>query len=121
MKTITTSLILFALTSAAAVADCTMPNTPSMPAGDKANMDAMLAGKKAITDFQQSNASYMQCLSEEMEKLKGDLNSDDKATKAEAQSKYSELTDTYNSAVSAEEQLVNDFNQAVRTFKAANP
>jgi len=45
----------------------------------------------------------------------------DESDIAKAKKEFEKLTEKYNEAVDAEEQLANKFNSAIREFKQANP
>ena len=42
--------------------DCTDPVAPTLPDGGTASMEDMLAGQKAVKDFQAANLEYMSCV-----------------------------------------------------------
>ncbi len=108
-------------TSAVWAADCTMPETPTMPDGSKASMDDMLKGKAAVSAFQKENATYLNCMNEKIEAAKNALENTDKEQAAAALEKQAMLVDLYNKGVAAEEALAGDFNSAIREYKKANP
>jgi len=105
--------------SASLAADCTAPDMPNVPDGASANMEAMLAGQKAVKAFQAANLEYMSCLdpiiAEAAEAAKAEGASD------EALETVKELEAKYNAAVSNEEEVAGAFNTAIRAYKAANP
>lgn len=119
MKIIKTALLCLAMGSSYALADCTAPTVPAMPDGGKSTMDDMLAGKAAVDAFQQDNAVYLDCLGKQMEAAKAKLTSSSKNEAATIQADFSQLTEAYNSAVTAEETLATKFNTEIRAFKAA--
>jgi len=120
---IATTLALFAVCSTSAWAgDCDKPNTPTVPNGAKADMETMLEGKKAISAFQTSNSEYLGCLNKDIEAQKSKIaEGGDESDIAKAKKEFEKLTEKYNEAVDAEEQLANKFNSAIREFKQANP
>lgn len=102
--------------------DCSLPSMPELPNGKNADMQAMLAGKEAVTAFQAENSEYLGCLNEAIEASKTKLASGgDKPALKAIKAEYQALTDKYNAAVNAEETLANKFNDAIRAFKQANP
>lgn len=123
MNKFTIALAALSLGSAAAVADCTKPESPTLPDGASATMDDMLAGQKAVKTFQAANVEYMKCLEEvfttaEAKVKEGGLAED---VLAETQQAYQEAVEAYNAAVSTEETVAGQFNTEIREYKAANP
>jgi len=104
------------LTSLTAVAECTLPEQPTIPDGATSTMDEMVAGQKAVKAFQADAQAFRVCLDEEMDGLKSAATEGDKAA-AEA---YAAKTDAYNASVAAEEKIANEFNAQIRAYKAAN-
>lgn len=117
MKFIKTALLCLAMGSSYTFADCAAPTVPAMPDGSKSSMDEMLAGKTAVSTFQKDNATYLDCLSQDMEAAKNKLKASNKDEAAAAQADFTKLTEAYNSAVTAEETLANKFNAEIRAFK----
>jgi hypothetical protein len=116
-----TALGLFLGSTFALADDCTKPEAPAVPDGASSTMDQMIAGQKAVKAFQASNIEYMACLEpgvsaagEQMTNATGDA-------KAAAKEAYDEKEAAYNAAVSAEESVADNFNVAIRAYKAANP
>ncbi|WP_317930477.1 hypothetical protein [Halioxenophilus sp. WMMB6] len=122
IRIMTTTLAALTLTASTAFAgECTAPELPTIPDGASANMEAMVAGKKAVSEFQAGNTNYLNCLNVEIEAAKAAFASEkDETKKVAAQSNYQALLDTYNKAVTAEESLAAEFNTAIRAYKAAN-
>ena len=122
-KVITTAKIItisFVLSAASfANAECTAPETPSMPDGASSAMEDMITGQKAVKTFQAANLEYMTCLEPLI------AAATEKATGADASAEdtaaIKSLEERYNSAVSAEEELAGQFNTEIRDYKAANP
>ena len=118
-KVIATLALVFG--SAVSTAECTMPEIPSLPAGDSASMEQMIAGQTAVKTFQAANIDYMSCVEEVMNDasaLVEDASGDAKTT---AQASFEKAQTTYNSAVSVEEDVAGKFNAAIRAYKDANP
>tara|TARA_R110002110_G_scaffold205066_7_gene417021 strand:+ start:151798 stop:152187 length:390 start_codon:yes stop_codon:yes gene_type:complete len=110
------------MAAATMAADCVQPQAPTMPDGAKAALEDMLAGQKAVKAFQASNLEYMTCVQSEIdaaEKMAIEAKSDD--AKAAAQAKHQDAVNTYNAAVSKEEEVAGQFNTEIREYKAANP
>ena len=114
------ALIGLALGSAASMAaDCTAPTLPTLPTGATASMDEMLAGQKAVKEFQTANAEYRTCLEPQVSAAEVAAAGDSPAEEAVAALK--KLNEDYNGSVSKEEELAEKFNVELRNYKEANP
>jgi hypothetical protein len=123
MKTIQFAALALALGSSAGMAgDCSGPQPPSLPDGATASMEEMLAGQKAVKEYQAANLEYMGCLEKEFTAAEAEaLNSSSEEDKEAAQATYQKAVDAYNAAVSKEEEIAGQFNTEIREYKAANP
>ena len=120
MKTLRTALLAITLTSAFASAeDCVKPDAPSIPDGASATMEQMLAGQKAVKAFQAANLEYMGCLEPMITAAQAKLQ--DGEGSEEAMAAYKKLEETYNAAVSMEEEVAGAFNTQIKAYKAAHP
>ena len=120
MKTLRTALLAITLTSAHASADdCVKPDAPSIPNGASSTMEQMLAGQKAVKAFQAANLEYMGCLEPMITAAQAKLQ--DGEGSEEAIAAYKKLEETYNAAVSMEEEVAGAFNAQIKAYKAANP
>jgi hypothetical protein len=120
MKALKTALLGIALTSSFAIADdCVKPDAPTIPDGASATMEQMLAGQKAVKAFQAANLEYMGCLEPLVSAAQANLQ-DGKGSE-EAVAAYKKLEETYNAAVSMEEEVAGAFNAQIKAYKAANP
>ena len=120
MNYIKLTLVGLALVSTASIADdCVGPNPPSVPAGGTAAMEQMLAGQKAVKEFQTANIAYMECLDTKITTATTAATARDASDEAKAALK--QLEEEYNAAVSKEEEVAGQFNTAIREYKAANP
>lgn len=118
MKSLKFALLGLALGSTVAMAeDCVAPDAPSISEGEESTLEQMLASQKAVKEFQAANLEYMSCL-------------EPKLTAAEAAAKegqegavesYQKIQETYNAAVSREEEVATKFNNEIRDYKTANP
>lgn len=118
MRTLTPLALILALSSSALIAEeCSMPDMPTLPDGNSATMEEMIAGQQAVKAFQASVEAYRGCQDSMMETLKTRVAEGDEA----AVDDFQAATDAYNTSVSLEEKLAEQFNQAIRDFKAANP
>ena len=110
MKSIKYAVMALTLGSASAIAaDCEQPAAPELPDGGTSSMEQMLAGQKAVKAFQAANVEYMQCLEPTMMAAEG------------ADEQYKAIEAAYNAAVSAEEEVADQFNTEIREYKTANP
>ena len=119
MKMITTSIaLLFSMGAAQALAaDCAMPAMPTIPNGESATMEEMIKGQQGVKAFQAGAAEFRDCQDDAMAELKASVAEGN----PDAAPKYEAATAKYNESVALEEQLAEQFNQAIRAYKAANP
>ena len=120
MKQIKFAVLGLALGSTVSIAgECVQPDKPAMPDGAKASMEDMLNGQKAVKSFQAANMDYMKCLEEAHKAAEAaaapDRSDEDKMATQAA------FEETYNAAVSVEEEVAGQFNTEIREYKAANP
>lgn len=97
--------------------DCVAPPVPTIAEGEESTLEQMLASQKDVKAFQTANLAYMSCLEPQL-------------TAAEAAAKegqegaveaYQKIQETYNAAVSREEEVAGKFNSEIRDYKTANP
>jgi len=121
-----------ALASAASMAqDCVAPTAPQIPDGEKSSLEQMLAAQKAVKEFQTANLAYMSCLEPSVNTAEAAAKDAatkvaEKAAGAEdalkaANAELLKAQETYNAAVSMEEEVAGKFNTEIRDYKAANP
>lgn len=113
--------LVFVFGSAVSNAECNTPETPSLPAGDSASMEQMIAGQTAVKTFQAANIEYMSCLEKAFTEAAAEAKDATGDAKAAAQAEYDTAEAAYNNAVSKEEEVAGQFNSAIRAYKAANP
>ncbi len=124
MKTLKYAALALALGSGYGIADeCAAPASPTLPDGAASTMEQMLEGQQMVKAFQAANADYMKCLEPGIESTKmAAQKAIEKGEGAdEAKAAYEAAQNTYNAAVTAEEELAGQFNAEVREYKAANP
>ena len=105
------------LTSAPVYADCPYPAAPTkIPDGATASMDDMLAGQKAVKDYNKAINDYVACIDKEL---------DDSIAKAGDKLKPEQKTDMqkveaqkHNAAIDQEQAVADRFNEQVKVFKA---
>lgn len=121
MKILTRAVLVAAMGTAYAHAECEAPEEPTLPDGANASMQDMLDGQQSVKTFQSANMDYMKCLEAAFaDAEKTAKNADDKTEAAKAMASYSEAVDAYNTAVSKEESVAGEFNTQIREYKAAN-
>jgi hypothetical protein len=114
------ALLAIALTAAlsgAAYADCPYPAAPTnLPDGRTATMEDMLAGQKAVKEYQKAIDVYVACIDKEL---------DDKIAAGGDSLKPQQKTDLqkmeaqkHNAAVDQEQSVADRFNEQVKAFKA---
>jgi hypothetical protein len=100
-------------------AACTAPTPPqSIPDGTTATLQQMLAGKKAVSDFNTATNAYLDCLKNEHEAAlaaDGPKVSDDEKAKLDKTE-----TDKHNAAVDQLHNVADRFNEQVRAYKTKN-
>jgi len=117
MKAFLAIAALAALTAAPAYADCTYPAAPNkIPDGATATIDEMLAGQKAVKDYDKAIADYVACI---------DLEVKDSIAKAGDQLKPAQKADMekveaqkHNAAIEQEQSVADRFNEQVKVFRA---
>jgi outer membrane murein-binding lipoprotein Lpp len=119
MKALLTMVLGAALLSGTAHADCTYPSAPAkLPDGASATLEDMVAGQKAVKDYDKSIKEYVDCIDKELEekiakggdKLKPEQKTD--MQKVEAQK--------HNAAIDQLQNVADRFNEQVKVFKARN-
>ena len=117
MKAFLAMAFLGALTAAPVYADCPYPAAPSkIPDGASATLEEMIAGQKAVNEYQKAINDYTGCIDKELDdniakagdKLKPEQKAD--MQKVEAQK--------HNAAVDQLQSIADRFNEQVKVFKA---
>lgn len=104
------SVIMLSLFSQQVLAECSHGDGPIIPDGNVASQDELVAAQKAMKAFQVTLAEYRECLDAK------DAAIDPEAEDAEAQK--AAIGADYDASVDAEEKMAEEFNTAVRAFKA---
>ncbi|MFI2810520.1 MULTISPECIES: hypothetical protein [Microbulbifer] len=107
-----------------AFADCDKPQLPEIPDGSTASQESMLQGQKAVKQYLQEGDAYLKCLEQENKAAlatakESGVEPDSEAARqlqAESEARVQE----HNATVDAMHNVGNQFNQAVKSFKAAN-
>jgi hypothetical protein len=119
MKALIAAAALAALMAGTVHADCPYPAPPDkIPDGNTASLDAMVAVKKQIADYDEAIASYLDCIKKEHEDAVAKAG--DKLTdKQRADLEHME-TSRHNAAVTQLQAVADHFNEQVRIYKAKN-
>ena len=118
MKNLKIVVLSLALGSAVSMADdCVPPDGPQIPEGEGATLDQMLGAQKSIKEFQAANLSYMSCLEPMLTAAEAAAEGGEEG----AVENYKTIQETYNAAVSREEEIAGKFNSEIRDYKDANP
>lgn len=106
-----------ALSAAAAYADCPYPAAPEkLPDGATATLQDMLAGQKAVADYNKAVNDYVTCIDKEVgdkvaaggDKLKPEQKADMQRVE----------TQKHNAAIDKLQSVADRFNEQVKVFKA---
>tara|TARA_R110001599_G_scaffold353459_1_gene592621 strand:- start:334470 stop:334868 length:399 start_codon:yes stop_codon:yes gene_type:complete len=97
--------------------DCVAPDAPQIAEGEDSTLEQMLATQKAVKTFQEANLAYMACLEPKLAAAEASA----KEGKEGAADTYMQMQETYNAAVSQEEEVAGKFNTEIRDYKTANP
>ncbi|HEX4388945.1 MAG TPA: hypothetical protein VH109_09995 [Steroidobacteraceae bacterium] len=117
MKALPALALIAALIAAPAYADCTYPTAPTkLPDGKTATLEDMLAGQKAVNEYQKAINSYTACIDKEVS---------DAITKAGDSLKPQQKSDMekvetqkHNAAIDQLQNIADRFNEQVKVFKA---
>lgn len=110
---------LFALTalgmsiSTAALAECEIGNAPIIPDGNVASEDELVAAQKAYRAFEETTTEYRECLMQEKAAAEAAGLSEEELQQALAKNLAAD-----NAAVDQLVIVAEEFNKAVRAFKA---
>lgn len=97
--------------------DCVAPDAPQVAEGEDSTLEQMLATQKAVKTFQEANLAYMACLEPKLAAAEAEA----KEGVDGAADSYMQIQESYNSAVSQEEEVAGKFNTEIRDYKTANP
>ena len=109
--------IAFAAATTAAYADCPYPQAPAkIPDGATATLEDMVAGQKAVGEYQKAINSYTACIDKELDDAiakGGDkLKPDDKKKMQQMEAQK------HNAAVDQLQAVADRFNEQVKVYKA---
>ena len=97
--------------------DCVAPEAPQVLEGEESTLEQMLETQKAVKTFQEANLAYMNCLEPQLAAAEAEA----KEGLEGAVERYTQIQETYNAAVSKEEEVAGKFNTEIRDYKTANP
>jgi hypothetical protein len=122
MKALHSLAVLAALVGGNAYAACTYPTAPdSIPDGNTATLEEMVAAQKAVKKFDQEISAYTACLKLESDAALAEVDKGEQDAKAKEERKK-ELermqVQKHNAAVEADEALAARFNEQLKVFKA---
>jgi hypothetical protein len=106
MKLIASILLLILAQTAAAA--CDRPSAPTLPDGETSDLEAMVAGQKAVKAYVAETESYLECLNAESEA----------AAETDTPEQQLARIDEHNNAVDEMEALADKFNEEIREYKA---
>ena len=114
----TTATMAFLLYSAGVGAsNCVEPKAPSIPEGSTASYDEMVDTQTAVKTYQTAMGNFRKCIENHIDSIDEALKEGDK----EASADFLNHNRRFNDSVSTEEQVAQEFNVALRAYKAANP
>ena len=105
------------LSAAAAHADCPYPAAPEkLPDGATATMQDMLAGQKAVAEYNKSVNDYVACIDKELEDALAKAG--DKIKPEQKADMQRVETQKHNAAIDQLQSVADRFNEQVKVFKA---
>jgi len=116
MKKLSCLVLLAALVSSPAWADCTYPKKPGkMPDGKSATRDEMVATQKVVKQYQSDMTTYLECLkAEHQASLAKDADTLSDKQKKTMTDRYTQKNDA---AVDEAHDVANRFNEQLRVFR----
>lgn len=108
-KTLFVAAMALAL-STQAQAECETPQAPIVPDGNVASQDELVAAQQAMKSYQGTLVEYRECLA--------GMDSAVAPDSEEAEQQTASILAAYNASVDSEQLVAEQFNAAVRAFKA---
>ena len=105
--------IALTFASSQVFAACDLPASPIIPDGNVASLDELVSAQQAMKTYQGALGDYRDCLKVMEEEM--DAHADD------AEEQKSNIIANYNSSVDSEALIADEFNVAVRNYKARQP
>lgn len=94
---------------------CDYPQRASVPNGNSATKDEMIAGQKAVKAYMAAMDEYLACIASEEEVAKAQI---EDPSEEELQQRQLMLNKRHNAAVEEMEIVAANYNNAVRAYKA---
>jgi len=110
-------LFILATKNAMAAGGCSEPSPPQIPDGSTATMEEMIETQTAVKAYQTAMANYRSCLDNYMSSIKDAVREGD----SEAGVGYVNANRERNASIDTEEDVADEFNIAIKAYKAANP
>jgi|SRR5580658_924449 hypothetical protein len=117
MKALVVFATMAALSAGATYADCPYPSPPDkLPDGATATMQDMLAGQKAVAEYNKAITDYTACIDKA---LADSISSAGDKLKPEQKADMQRVeTQKHNAAVEQLQSIADRFNEQVKVFKA---
>lgn len=117
MKALLAFAATAALSAGAAFADCPYPTAPDkLPDGATASLQDMLAGQKAVGEYNKSVNDYVACIDKELEDALAKAG--DKIKPEQKADMQRVETQKHNAAIDQLQTVADRFNEQVKVFKA---
>ena len=117
MKALLALAAATALSAGAAYADCPYPAAPDkLPDGATATMQDMLAGQKAVGEYNKAITEYMSCIDKEVDDAVAKAG--DKLKPEQKADMQRIATQKHNAAFEQLQTVADRFNEQVKVFKA---
>jgi hypothetical protein len=109
--------IAFAAATAAAYADCPYPQAPTkLPDGATATLEEMVAGQKAVGEYQKAINDYTACIDKQLD---DDIAKGGDKLKPDDKKKMQQMeAQKHNAAVDQLQAVADRFNEQVKVYKA---
>ncbi|MBK7250731.1 MAG: hypothetical protein IPI06_07620 [Gammaproteobacteria bacterium] len=119
MKALAPALLLAALAAGPVQAACSYPKAPeSIPDGNTATTEQMVAAKKAVESYNKEMESYLSCIKLEYD---GAITKDgEKLSEARKKELEHMQVQKHNAAIDELEAVAARLNEQIRVFKAKN-
>lgn len=117
MKALLAFAATIALSAGAAYADCPYPAVPDkLPDGASATLQDMLAGQKAVADYNKAVNDYVGCIDKELGEALAKAG--DKIKPEQKADMQRVETQKHNAAIDQLQSVADRFNEQVKVFKA---
>ncbi len=117
MKAFSAMACIAALAAAPAFADCPYPPAPSkLPDGASATLEEMIAGQKAVKEYDKAIKDYVDCIDKELD---AKLSKAGDALKPEQKADLQKVeAQKHNAAIDQLQSVADRFNEQVKVYKA---